>query len=542
MISERLSGILLHVTSLPSNGGIGDFGPAAYQFVDFLTAAKQRLWQVLPLNPVGYGNSPYSALSAFAGNALLISLELLQREGWLYAGETDGLAGNTGPVDFGRAYDEKIPLIQRAARRFIERATDKQRSSFEQFRENNKGWLIDYARFIVLRRLNDYRHWNEWPSGLCSHDETALAAFDTEHKDELDIVHAVQFFFSEQWTALRAYCTSRDVRVMGDMAIFVSYDSADVWANKELFELDESFKPVAVSGVPPDYFSETGQRWGNPLYRWRYLEQHGFDWWVDRVKRQLELYDLLRLDHFRGFQAYWRIPAEEETAMHGEWVEAPGFALFDRLKAALGGSLPLIAEDLGVITDKVDKLRCDFGMPGMRVLQFGFSGRGAHLHLPHKYDRNTVCYTGTHDNDTTLGWWQSAGDNDRRNLVTYLGPLAHPHDVVWAMIRCAERSVASICIIPLQDLLHLDSSARMNTTNPIASRICARSPGSSPGRRRGSCCRAGTASDRGWRASRISGCCARCSRVGRFSPPRSPIWRWCSPNPTWALPRIICRS
>ncbi len=215
---------------------------------------------------------------------------------------------------------------------------------------------------------------------------------------------------------------------MGDMAIFVSYDSADVWANKEIFELDEHYKPTAVSGVPPDYFSATGQRWGNPLYRWRYLEQHGFDWWIARVKRQLELYDLLRLDHFRGFQAYWRIPAEEETAMNGEWIEAPGFALFDRLKAALGGALPLIAEDLGVITDKVDKLRCDFGLPGMRVLQFGFAGRGAHLHLPHKYDRNTVCYTGTHDNDTTLGWWMS-----------------------------------SICILPVQDLLHLGDDGRMNT-------------------------------------------------------------------------------
>jgi 4-alpha-glucanotransferase len=267
----------------------------------------------------------------------------------------------------------------------------------------------------------------------------------------------------KQWEALRAFCTSRDIRVMGDMAIFVSYDSADVWANKEIFDLDESYKPIAVSGVPPDYFSETGQRWGNPLYRWRYLEQHGFEWWIGRVKRQMELYDLLRLDHFRGFEAYWRIPAEEETAINGEWIEAPGHALFDRLKSALGGALPFIAEDLGVITDKVDQLRCAFDMPGMRVLQFGFSGRGAHLHLPHKYDRNTVCYTGTHDNNTTLGWWLEAPEVDRRNLLTYLGPLSHPNDCVWAMIRCAERSVASICIVPLQDLLHLGPEGRMNT-------------------------------------------------------------------------------
>jgi 4-alpha-glucanotransferase len=463
MISERLSGILLHVTSLPSYGGIGDFGPAAYAFVDFLALGKQRLWQVLPLNPTGYGNSPYSALSAFAGNPLLISLERLQQDGWLYAGETGGLAGHDGPVDYGRAVAEKVPLIERAAKRFLRGCTPQQCSAFERFREANKSWLVDFARFTVLRRLNDYKHWNEWPAELAAYDADAIERFDREHQADLEIEYAIQYFFTEQWTALRAFCTSRDVRIMGDMAIFVSYDSADVWANKDIFELDEQYKPVAVSGVPPDYFSATGQRWGNPLYRWRYLEQHGFDWWVDRVKRQLELYDLLRLDHFRGFQAYWRIPAEEETAMHGEWVEAPGFALFDRLKSALGGSLPLIAEDLGVITDKVDKLRCDFGMPGMRVLQFGFGGRGAHIHLPHKYDRNTVCYTGTHDNDTTLGWWQTAGENDRRNLVVYLGPLAHPNDAVWAMIRCAERSVAAICIVPLQDLLHLGSEGRMNT-------------------------------------------------------------------------------
>ena len=463
MISERLSGVLLHVTSLPSNGGIGDFGPAAYAFVDYLAQAGQRLWQVLPLNPVGYGNSPYSALSAFAGNPLLISLEELQKAGWLYAGEADGLAGPDGPVDFGRAITEKIPLIQRAAKRFLESSNSQQCQAFEKFREASSAWLVDYARFTILRRENNFVHWNEWPAELAAHDVDALPKVDADHKEDLEIEYATQFFFTEQWTALRAFCTSRDIRIMGDMAIFVSYDSADVWANKEIFDLDENYKPIAVSGVPPDYFSATGQRWGNPLFRWRYLEQHGFDWWVDRVKRQLELYDLLRLDHFRGFEAYWRIPADEETAMNGEWVEAPGFALFDRLKSALGGSLPFIAEDLGVITDKVDKLRCDFSMPGMRVLQFGFAGRGAHLHLPHKYDRNTVCYTGTHDNDTTLGWWLNAGEDDRKNLLTYLGPLAHPNDVVWAMIRCAQRSVAAICIIPLQDLLHLGPEGRMNT-------------------------------------------------------------------------------
>lgn len=463
MVSERLSGVLMHVTSLPSLGGVGDLGPAAYAFVDWLASAKQRLWQVLPLNPTGYGNSPYSAISAFAGSPLLLSLERLMQNGWLQSAELENLPGQEGNVDFDRVTKEKLPLIELAAGRFLDQADDPTRERYQSFLKANAEWLTDYARFVVLRRLNEYKHWGEWPAELANHDIDALAVWDQDHATELAKEYAIQFLFQEQWEALRTYCAAQDIRVMGDMAIFVSYDSSDVWANRDLFELDEQGLPTAVSGVPPDYFSATGQRWGNPLYRWRYLEQHGFDWWVQRVKRQLELYDLLRLDHFRGFEAYWRIPANEETALNGEWVEAPGHSLFDRLKAALGGSLPLIAEDLGVITDKVEKLRTDFEMPGMRVLQFGFAGRGAHLHLPHKYVPNMVVYTGTHDNNTTLGWWREAGDLDRSSLLTYLGPLAHENDVVWAMIRAAERSVAAICLIPIQDLLHLGSEGRMNT-------------------------------------------------------------------------------
>ena len=463
MVSERLSGVLMHVTSLPSYGGIGDLGPAAYAFVDWLASARQRLWQVLPLNPTGYGNSPYSAISAFAGSPLLLSLERLQSDGWLQRGYLDGLAGNDGNVDFGRVTTEKLPLIERAAHRFLQSSNGAVRERYDSFVEANASWLTDYARFVVLRRTNEYKHWCEWPADLANHDPEALILWDKDHADELATEYVIQFLFQEQWVALRGYCAANDIRIMGDMAIFVSYDSADVWANRDLFELDEQGNPTAVSGVPPDYFSATGQRWGNPLYRWRYIEQHGFDWWVQRVKRQLELYDLLRLDHFRGFEAYWRIPATEETALNGEWVEAPGHALFDRLKAALGGSLPLVAEDLGVITDKVEKLRTDFDMPGMRVLQFGFAGRGAHIHLPHKYVTNMVVYTGTHDNNTTLGWWREAGELDRSSLLTYLGPLPHENDVVWAMIRAAERSVAAICLLPIQDLLHLGSEGRMNT-------------------------------------------------------------------------------
>lgn len=463
MVSERLSGVLVHVTSLPAHGGIGDFGPAAYAFVDWLESAKQRVWQVLPLNPVGYGNSPYSAISAFAGSPLLISLELLQRDGWLTAEEVAGAPSADGNVDFGRVNQEKLPLVELAARRFLKGSRGEVCERYDHFCERNAYWLVDYARYVVIRRGNEFRHWNDWPEGLSKHDPDALTQWDANHAEETKVEYAIQFLFQEQWTTLRSYAMAHDVRIMGDMAIFVSYDSADVWANRDLFELDENAQPTAVSGVPPDYFSATGQRWGNPLYRWRYIEQHGFDWWVQRVKRQLELYDLLRLDHFRGFEAYWRIPASEETALNGEWIEAPGYALFDRLKSTLGGSLPFIAEDLGVITDKVEKLRTDFDMPGMRVLQFGFAGRGAHLHLPHKYVTNMVVYTGTHDNNTTLGWWRDAPNTDRSNLLTYLGPLAHEADVVWAMIRAAERSVAAICLIPIQDLMHLGGEGRMNT-------------------------------------------------------------------------------
>ena len=313
MVSERISGVLVHVTSLPSYGGVGDFGPAAYALVDWLVSAKQRVWQVLPLNPTGYGNSPYSAISAFAGSPLLLSLEFLVRDGWLNGEEIAGLPYAGGNVDFGRVTAEKVPLVEKAAAAFLAGAGVVDRTHFENFQKSNCGWLPDYARYAVLRKENGYQHWADWPKDLANHDAAALEAWDKSHAQPLAVEAAMQFLFQQQWTELRNYCTAHDVRIMGDMAIFVSYDSADVWANRDLFELDENGQPTAVSGVPPDYFSATGQRWGNPLYRWRFMEQHGFDWWVARVKRQLELYDLLRLDHFRGFEAYWRIPADRRN-------------------------------------------------------------------------------------------------------------------------------------------------------------------------------------------------------------------------------------
>jgi len=463
MTSERISGVLLHVTSLPSYGGVGDFGPAAYAFVDFLAAGKQRLWQVLPLGPTSGGNSPYSALSAFAGNPLLLSLELLVRDGWLAEERIQGLDGHDGPCDFDRAAANKLPLIEEAAANFLDHASAEAMLRFHSFSRDNASWLSDYAAFDVLRRRYALLAWNDWPVEYAQREPAAMAALLTESARELERVQVVQFFFHEQWTALRAYCAQHRVRILGDVAIFVNYDSADVWTHPEIFELDAQRRPLRVAGVPPDYFSATGQRWGNPLYKWSKLEEHGFDWWVARIRRALALYDSTRLDHFRGFEAYWAIPADEETAIHGQWMKAPGRALFNRLQEAFG-ELPFIAEDLGVITPEVDELREAYGMPGMRVLQFGFTDRGSHLYLPHRYVPNSVVYTGTHDNNTTLGWWRdSATPVERANVQTYLHPIAHEGEIVWTMIKAAAGSVASTCIFPMQDILHLGSEARMNT-------------------------------------------------------------------------------
>jgi 4-alpha-glucanotransferase len=460
---ERLSGILLHVTSLPSYGGVGDFGPAAYAFADFLATAKQRLWQVLPLSPTGYGSSPYSALSAFAGNPVLISLEGLVSDGWIAWDRIGGLPGHDGAADFEAATRLKIPLIEEAAGNFLDHASDEVRARFQRFCEENLSWLPDYAMFNVLRRSYGYASWSDWPEEYARRNHDALTKVLNERGRELAVEQAIQFFFNEQWCALRGYCAERKIRVMGDVAIFVNYDSADVWTHPELFELDEELKPTRVSGVPPDYFSSTGQRWGNPLYKWGLLKERGFDWWVARVRRSLTLYDIIRLDHFRGFEAFWSIPAEEETAVNGQWVKAPGQELFQRLKEVFG-QLPFVAEDLGLITPDVDELREHFGMPGMRILQFGFSDRGGHLYLPHRYVPNTVAYTGTHDNNTTLGWWRDdCGEVERKNVQAYLGTIQNDGEVVWAMIRAAACSVANVSIFPMQDVLHLGSEARMNT-------------------------------------------------------------------------------
>lgn len=457
---DRSSGLLLHITSLPSYGSVGDLGPAAYQFADFLAASKQQLWQVLPLNPTGYGNSPYAAYSAFAGNPFLVSLEVLRDWGWISDDRIANLPGRDGPVDFDRVAGVKLPLLREAARNFLNTKPEKQWSAFEEYLKENAYWLEDFAFFGVLRQKFNTGAWNQWPEEIARRKPEALDKVRAEEAQAIEEEKAIQFAFDEQWKHLRNYCTERNIRIIGDVAIFVNYDSADVWTHPGLFDLDSDLHAIHVAGVPPDYFSATGQRWGNPVYRWDIVEQHGFDWWIDRIRRSRFLYDIIRLDHFRGFEAFWSIPSEEETAVKGEWVKAPGEKLFSKLREALG-ELPFIAEDLGLITAEVDELREKFGFPGMKILQFGFSDRGAHSYLPHRFTTNSVVYTGTHDNDTTVGWWHNATtEEERKSVAAYLGPL--DEGVTWPLIRAGARSVADICLFPVQDLLELGTECRMN--------------------------------------------------------------------------------
>jgi 4-alpha-glucanotransferase len=462
---ERVSGILLHPTSLPSRGGIGDLGPAAYEFLDFLVAARQGLWQILPLGPLSQRNSPYCSYSAFAGNPLLISLERLAEAGWIEGSRVAALSGQAGPVDYDHVRATKLPLVREAARNFLQSAPDWAWERFARFGADNGWWLDDYALFVSLR----YRHrevsWNQWPRELARREPKALEKARQELAGEMDAVRAVQFAFWEQWRALRQACARRGIRILGDVAIFVDYDSADVWTHPEVFYLNGELEPEFVSGVPPDAFSATGQRWGNPLYRWDVLKARGYDWWVQRMRWAAETCDLVRIDHFRGLEKYWEIAASEETAVHGRWVEGPGDDLFNALRQALGG-LPFIAEDLGYITPEVHALRDRLGLPGMKVLQFAFGDPGAHLYLPHRFGTNCAVYPGTHDNDTLLGWWQhGATEMERRHAEAYMGH--DPDGINWAFIRTAETSPARYCVIPLQDVLGVGSEGRMNLPSEL---------------------------------------------------------------------------
>lgn len=460
MISERSSGILLHPTSLPSCGGIGDLGPAAYGFVDWLATAKQTLWQILPLQPVGCGNSPYSCTSAFAGNVLLVSLERLAQQGFLSSARIGAVPDGDSPVDYEVVRTQKLPLLHEAAANFLKTASGDSRRHYDEFCRENDWWLEDYVLFSVLRERFNQQAWNTWPETIARRDPDTLEQLRTDLKQQLDEERFLQFAFFEQWNSLRAYCEQRGIRIIGDVSIFVSYDSADVWTYPELFRLRKDLSPEVVAGVPPDAFSETGQRWGNPLYDWDALRARGYDWWIGRMRWAIETCDIVRIDHFRGFEAYWEIPADEPTAVHGHWVQGPNKSLFQALKTGLG-KLPFIAEDLGYITPAVNELRKELDIPGMKILQFGFGNKGAHIYLPHQYEPDCVVYTGTHDNDTVVGWWSSCATEQEKALASsYMG--IEDDGVHWAFIRAALTSVANLAVIPVQDVLGLDSSARMN--------------------------------------------------------------------------------
>jgi len=460
MTFPRLSGVLLHPISLPSIGGIGDLGPAAYEFLDFLAEAKQGLWQVLPLNPPANGNSPYSSTSAFSGHPQLVSLEQLVADGWLESSALSSFRPETSHIDYAEVNRTKLPLLWRAGESFLKRADGESRQRFQQFCTGNDWWLEDYVAFDLLRERHG-RDWSKWPPQFARRDAAALHNFRASEENELSLRRVVQFFFWEQWHSLRKYCARKSIKVVGDIAIFVDYDSADVWAHRDLFRLrEDNLQPEVVSGVPPDYFSATGQRWGNPLYDWDKIRATGYQWWVQRLRWATQTCDFIRLDHFRGFAQFWEIPATEPNAIHGRWVNGPGDELFQKIRGELGG-LPFFAEDLGFITSDVVALRDRHEIPGMAVLQLAFGDVGAHAYLPHRVPQNRVIYTGTHDNDTSLGWWGALGEQERSAVQALGGPCDDGHN--WGLIRLAQSSQAAFSIVPLQDVLGLGSEARLNT-------------------------------------------------------------------------------
>jgi len=441
VFQHRKAGVLLHITSLPS----GNLGEDAYRFVDFLQASGVSVWQMLPLGPTHSDGSPYQCLSAHAAEAKLICLDSLKKLPWA---DADTIVGDTFLITLVHLY-----------RQFSQRATEFEKSEFSQFCQQQDYWLEDYVMYREIRHLNHTTAWFQWPEALRDRQPKALKKIRAEREEALDIRRFGQFLFFQQWHALKEYANERGVQLFGDMPIFVAHDSADVWANPELFTLDKHGQAEKVAGVPPDYFSETGQRWGNPLYRWDKHSDENFLWWQQRVKTQLELFDIIRIDHFRGFEACWEIPASCETAMDGEWVKAPGDALFAQLINAFG-ELPLVAEDLGIITDEVTALREKYAMPGMKILQFAFGDDASNPYLPHQHSQDSVSYTGTHDNNTTLGWFEELDDNSKKRIYEYLG--GSQETMPWVLIRASLASVSQLSVVPMQDILALDGEHRMN--------------------------------------------------------------------------------
>ena len=456
----RASGVLLHPTSLPGPHGSGDLGAAAYHFVDWLHGAGQTLWQMLPLGGIGPGDSPYMSSSAFAGNLLLIDLVELQQRGWL---DAEALSSpppaNACRIDFSTLVPWRMERLALAAAAFADRSNAVDQADFKAFCASHADWLDDYALFMSICEATKWTDWPLWPTGLARRQAAALAAATQQQATRIAFYRFCQWCFYRQWAALRSHAHAKGVRIIGDMPIFIAHQSAEVWSRQDLFELDDQGQPTVVAGVPPDYFSRTGQRWGNPQYRWSAHAAERYGWWVQRLRRTFELVDIVRIDHFRGFADYWEIPAAEPTAENGRWRPGPGLALFDAISQALG-PLPVIAEDLGLLSPAVKALMQATGFPGMAVLQFAFAGDASEPFLPHNHHHHSVVYTGTHDNDTSVGWWASATDQERHHARAYLA--TDGHDIAWSLMRAAASSVADTVVHPMQDVLALPSDCRMN--------------------------------------------------------------------------------
>ena len=461
----RSSGTLLHPTSFPAKYGMGDFGREAKTFIDFLEKTGQTIWQVLPLGPTGYGNSPYASYSAFAGNHYLISLDILAEKELL---EPADLKSAELPVklaaEYEKSFEIKDDLYKKAYNNFTKNKSSGDEQAYKKFRKANTYWLEDYCLFMACSLANDREPWNLWDSDLAMRKPKVIKKAKKEYADEIELQRWLQYEFFNQWYELKKYANSRGVRVIGDIPIFVDHNSSDVWGNPQYFEVDQAGNRKLVAGVPPDYFSETGQLWGNPLYKWKAIEEDNFSWWVERFRQMFDLYDAIRVDHFRGFDEYWEVPAEEKTAINGRWVKAPGKKLFKTIKNELG-ELPILAEDLGVMTPAVEELRDMFDFPGMKILQFAFDSDAGNDFLPHNYPQNCVVYTGTHDNDTTIGWYNSAPEVEKHRLREYA--KTDGSEVQWDLIRLGMLSVADQAIFPLQDYMNLDAEHRMNIPGTV---------------------------------------------------------------------------
>ncbi len=461
----RSCGTLVHPTSFPSKYGMGDLGHEAYEFINFLEETGQTIWQVLPLSPTGYGNSPYASYSAFAGNPYLISPDKLEEKGYLSADDlSSAMLPVTTEADYEASYDKKDLLYKKAFESFNNAASKADQKKLEEFKKRNSYWLDDYTLFMACSISNDRKPWNKWEKNLAQRKPAAVKKAAKSFSDEIEYQTWLQFEFFEQWNTLKDYANSKNIRVVGDIPIFVDHNSADVWSHPEFFAVDKQGNRKLVAGVPPDYFSETGQLWGNPLYKWSAIEKDGFSWWLERFKQMFDLFDAIRVDHFRGFDEYWEVKASEETAINGEWVKAPGVALFTTIKEKLG-SLPIIAEDLGLMTQGVEDLRDQFNFPGMKILQFAFDSDSTNSFLPHNYPQNCVTYTGTHDNDTTIGWYTSAPDVEQHRAREYT--RSDGREIQWELIRLGMFSVADQAIFPLQDFMNLQSEHRMNTPGTV---------------------------------------------------------------------------